>query len=582
MSTAVSTPPPSFPGIQNQSNDRAIPAGPKATSSSNQSYNSDTNRVMNRQSFQENRKGIKSQTLENTSALNISMDGLKHIPHQGSQKPNIGQEDGSVSEPARKTGQSSLSKNKKKGRQSGKDANNRTVSQPGGPGILASVRPMSTGYGSNTTPGRPLGTPPKQAYAGPTFHASPAPSALPIPRFFSRSVPEPVSNNGLQAQMDESSSEASESSPIPAMTQTAGQQQAREESPLDIFFKADREEKAKAKSSTPSATPLQSKTFTMRSSPSPPSNSPSPSNGLSRQHSRHPTGGSATDMFALEMDGGDVSIKPTVTANPRMQSDRINASRSNTAPSSMITQNSQAEEQRRAKTQALKNLLLSPQPQSPSSSPRRYAPSAYELDGNLESSSPTPTSRKASSPPTMTPVADPTKDYARRSPHGNFPFLHESLLTTANGSPRPVPRSSNLRQELSATTTPHRGVLPTELPASPSPQTTISSAKPDAPSTSRNNPNSHIYGHLNGASYALPPSAQSPGLLNVSCTSTTADARRSATDMRVMEDGLRRILKMEVLKGAGVSGLGNGDSRSATSGENRPPLNGTRDGISGL
>ena len=38
------------------------------------------------------------------------------------------------------------------------------------------------------TPGRDSGTP-SRAYAGPTFHASPAASSLPMPKLFSRSLP---------------------------------------------------------------------------------------------------------------------------------------------------------------------------------------------------------------------------------------------------------------------------------------------------------------------------------------------------------------------------------------------------------
>ena len=45
-------------------------------------------------------------------------------------------------------------------------------------------------------------TPAKPAYAGPTFHASPAPSALPIPKFFSKSAPQSADKDGLQSQMD--------------------------------------------------------------------------------------------------------------------------------------------------------------------------------------------------------------------------------------------------------------------------------------------------------------------------------------------------------------------------------------------
>ncbi|KAI9752897.1 MAG: hypothetical protein M1835_001058 [Candelina submexicana] len=589
MSTAVSTPPPSLPVSHHQPNNIAIPADPSITSSANPLYTPSVNRDTNNKHFQQNRKGPKSRTLETASGSTPMMNGTKQQPIQGAPTSNPCREDGSVSEPVGKVGHPDLPRNKKKGRQPGRKAKNRTVSQPGEFGSPAPARPTSTGNASNITPGRPLGTPPKQAYAGPTFHASPAPSALPIPRFFSKSVPGSVSGNGLQSKSEDSSSEASDSSPTPVTIQLAGQQQATEESPLDIFFKADREEKAKARGFTPSATPLQGKSATSsRLSPSPPTNLPSPLDHSNRQHSRHPTGGSASDMFALEMDGADVSTVPTVAVARHAQGDRMSAHRSNTAPSSIVTQKGEAEEQRRAKTQALKSLLLSPQPQRPASSSPRYGGSAYESDGNPESSSPSPcsrgniSSRHVSPTPTIALAADPSKNSSRRSHHASFPFLHESLLATANGSPKPVPRSSNLRQELSPTTTPHHNLLPTELPASPSSKPNAKYDNLDVSLISRNNLHSHISGKAYGASLPGPVSAHSPGFSNGSGGSTTPNAQHNATDTRIIEDDLRRMLKMDNLNGAGVSGLGNGTSTSAASSENRLPFNKARNGVSGL
>ncbi|KAI9793416.1 MAG: hypothetical protein M1816_000308 [Peltula sp. TS41687] len=73
------------------------------------------------------------------------------------------------------------------------------------------------------SPQRPFATTPiRPAYAAPNFSASPAPSALPIPRFLSNR------NNSSTETESESCS------------------------PLEIFFRADREEKARAKSAGPS------------------------------------------------------------------------------------------------------------------------------------------------------------------------------------------------------------------------------------------------------------------------------------------------------------------------------------------
>lgn len=74
-----------------------------------------------------------------------------------------------------------------------------------------------------TTPGR--------VYAGPTFHHSPAPASLPVPKFFSKSVPAPRAP-GLQAMLEESSEDLQTSPP---------------ENHLERLFRADREQRAMRK-----------------------------------------------------------------------------------------------------------------------------------------------------------------------------------------------------------------------------------------------------------------------------------------------------------------------------------------------
>ncbi|KAF8248894.1 hypothetical protein K440DRAFT_241385 [Wilcoxina mikolae CBS 423.85] len=82
-----------------------------------------------------------------------------------------------------------------------------------------------------TTPTKPVVGSPGKAYAGPGFHHSPAPSSLPVPKFFSKSVPA-RRTPGLQAMMEDSDgSQPSSSPPF--------------DNPLEQLFKADREEKAR-------------------------------------------------------------------------------------------------------------------------------------------------------------------------------------------------------------------------------------------------------------------------------------------------------------------------------------------------
>ncbi len=81
-------------------------------------------------------------------------------------------------------------------------------------------------------------------FAGSTFHASPAPSALPMPSFFARShsdSPGVKSTQGLNAPSQEPSppcTDSEDASSPPRLSRN-------EESPLEFFFRADRAEKAR-------------------------------------------------------------------------------------------------------------------------------------------------------------------------------------------------------------------------------------------------------------------------------------------------------------------------------------------------
>ncbi|KAF2999314.1 hypothetical protein E8E13_004969 [Curvularia kusanoi] len=84
------------------------------------------------------------------------------------------------------------------------------------------------------------------AYAGPTFHASPAPSALPIPKFLSRSVPAKTASGPPTPPPDNSSDSANSPSPSPSPSRAPIAIPARyEDSPLDMLFRADKAERAK-------------------------------------------------------------------------------------------------------------------------------------------------------------------------------------------------------------------------------------------------------------------------------------------------------------------------------------------------
>lgn len=85
------------------------------------------------------------------------------------------------------------------------------------------------------------------AFAGGSFHASPAPSALPIPSFLAKSMDSPSVKDTARANSEPSPPATDSEAPTPRTRFPVGDI-SREESPLDIFFRADRAEKERARS----------------------------------------------------------------------------------------------------------------------------------------------------------------------------------------------------------------------------------------------------------------------------------------------------------------------------------------------
>lgn len=204
----------------------------------------------------------------------------------------------------------------------------------------------------SVTPKRSTETPSK-AYAGPTFHASPAASSLPLPKFYSKSVPNVDKTKSLKTMMeqeDPDSSSGSEESPAVKDSQHAINLEARVESPLDIFFRADREAKGRTGSmpNVPCGRNSQANGIGTTSGPQTPQ----------RLHScSHSVGG----MFALELDGA----APEELSGPR-PSGKPSLHRNSPAPVAVKSngqREAEREEQRKAQTIALKKLLYSPTPQ---------------------------------------------------------------------------------------------------------------------------------------------------------------------------------------------------------------------------
>ncbi|KAI4112660.1 MAG: hypothetical protein LQ345_006220 [Seirophora villosa] len=355
------------------------------------------------------------------------------------------------------------------------------------------------------TPGK-KSTTPSQAYAGPTFHASPAASSLPMPRFFSKSVPEVNKGHSLQSsiekEMTETSSEQSEGSPTPAFARRTGEEQAREESPLDIFFKADREQKERLRKE-------QEASLTMEKRPWGISNVNRP-----RCPSRHSTSGSTGGVFPMELESKEY---PQATPEKSFSEPVNEVVVTDASKSLLVVETPQQAEQRKAKTIALKKLLLSSVPASdPILDP-----------GETSSSNDTRTEGKSG---------------AQQPRHSTSPQIYKQLAAQIARETSPCLRpSSNLRKEMSASALPDIGPMP-ELPATPTPSRTRHAYK-SAP--------------LQGeAATSLDRASPASSVAASSKRSTPASVTlEDSSPYKTMEDDLRRILKLNVLSSDGATGV---------------------------
>ncbi|KAF1809255.1 hypothetical protein P152DRAFT_476606 [Eremomyces bilateralis CBS 781.70] len=172
----------------------------------------------------------------------------------------------------------------------------------------------SKGAGPADPKKKPLFTPAKaQAYAGPGFHASPAASALPIPKFFSKSVPN-GGQNGLQSRLDSETEQAEAEAPMETIEipiagpANPGKAVPSEESPLDFFFNAARKERANGRSVSGLPTPTSTEPLARQSEP-PKNHYAAIYGGNLRNHARHASHGSNNkEMFMMELDGANTAV----------------------------------------------------------------------------------------------------------------------------------------------------------------------------------------------------------------------------------------------------------------------------------
>ncbi|KIW75993.1 hypothetical protein Z517_10738 [Fonsecaea pedrosoi CBS 271.37] len=169
------------------------------------------------------------------------------------------------------------------------------------------------------------------AYAGSAFQQSPAPSALPLPSFYSKSLPS-TSSIPQQVPVPEGAS-SRESSVTPGDESPS----KRESTPCDFLFEAARQARATPRGESPAA---RSGSLSVVNG-SPASQSPAPREG--------------DPMFPFELEGGgNPGEDGSAFATP--YKDRIEALRS--TKSTSAGGRSMDENERKAKSEALKQLLM--------------------------------------------------------------------------------------------------------------------------------------------------------------------------------------------------------------------------------
>ncbi|KAK3990597.1 hypothetical protein QBC44DRAFT_62417 [Cladorrhinum sp. PSN332] len=181
------------------------------------------------------------------------------------------------------------------------------------------------------------------AFAGATFHASPAPSSLPIPSFLSKGLDSPgLKDTGRGSREPSPPATDSEAAPTPK-NRLVNPDIARQESPLDIFFRAQRAEKEQARRASLSniAIAPNPAPFSPPVLPQPPSEPKTVPNGFGAAHNRRPGfERTSSGISSNELDGtpGAPILPPFSTP----WSERLRAARSSSKPTEPALQSPKA------------------------------------------------------------------------------------------------------------------------------------------------------------------------------------------------------------------------------------------------
>ncbi|KAI9646781.1 hypothetical protein NHQ30_004780 [Ciborinia camelliae] len=347
-----------------------------------------------------------------------------------------------------------------------------------------------------------------QVYAGPTFHASPAPSALPMPSFYSKSVPESPAIRTSSATKEPDSS-ADESLQTPSSAQVFSDVSRREESPLDLFFNADKREKAekiRARSTNSNATGSVGPFNPPLASPGSTRTPPQPTSQY-RNNNIHSSRGSASNIFSMELDGSNSPGLPLGPAFSTPYNERIKAARKTSSPSQLLNSSPINSQSSSDKAEALKAYLFSTE---------------SSTNGNLGPAlSLTTNSAMSYQGGHSSPTGPRSSGMSVRSPQTNYKYRGDSRSTGD------IPKSarSGLRQEVTPTKTPTR--------------------TPDRANSYVPSQNSQIYGNSFSTANNVNSATQVTNSSPVPQVSSGILPGNGNPDLRGMENDLRRMLKLD-------------------------------------
>ena len=365
-------------------------------------------------------------------------------------------------------------------------------------------------------PQRNSSTPSKQVYAGPLFHASPAASALPLPRKFSKSVPPQVSAQSPATAANTHDAGKTVNVFDPPATRPSQSSKANSgESPLDIFFHAQKTEQKK--SSIFNTSPLrgpQSLTQDQNRQLSEPISS-RPRTCLLDYQVTPESRRAGKEALPVEVDGAPDESESEEPGVAIPFKDRLNALH---GPDHATPATDESEE-RQAKSEALKRLLMKPS------------------DGRVSSPS-----ESAALPPEQAYAApfSPKSPYAHAATDSRLGVLPASAPQESHspgavdGTPNFVRRNQESRHIASSEAS---GPWPSHAKeVKPSP---FSSLQPDGLNLS---PRTAQDSGFQSSPPDASSQAQSSGMAG---SHAGAERRTGLSDLQALESNLQKVLKLE-------------------------------------